>query len=101
MVARHAACDGQPQQRPAHEQLRGHQVRVDARSEHHQVEADQTHVVRERHPRQANVVLVEAAAWFTDWLWAIRLACVSTTPFGSLVEPEENWMKATLSGRAR
>ena len=30
---------------------------------------------------------------------ARMLPCVSTTPFGSLVEPEENWMKATSSGR--
>ena len=27
------------------------------------------------------------------------LPCVSTTPLGSLVEPDENWMKATSSGR--
>ena len=29
---------------------------------------------------------------------ANTLACVSTTPFGSPVEPEENWMKAVWSG---
>ena len=29
---------------------------------------------------------------------ARMLPCVSTTPLGSLVEPEENWMKATSSG---
>ncbi len=27
----------------------------------------------------------------------IRFRCVSTTPLGVLVEPEENWMKATSS----
>ena len=32
---------------------------------------------------------------------ASRLACVSTTPLGSLVEPEENWMKAVSPGCAR
>ena len=30
---------------------------------------------------------------------ARMLPCVSTTPFGSLVEPEENWMKAVSSAR--
>ena len=32
---------------------------------------------------------------------AMMFACVSTTPFGSLVEPDENWMKAMSSGCAR
>ena len=38
------------------------------------------------------------AASLTPQLLARMLPCVSTTPFGSLVEPEENWMKATSSG---
>jgi hypothetical protein len=29
---------------------------------------------------------------------AIRFRWVRTTPFGVLVEPDENWMKATSSG---
>src|SRR5579863_5437087 len=41
------------------------------------------------------------AAWLIPRMFAMRLACVSTTPLGSLVEPEENWMKATSAGRAR
>ncbi len=32
---------------------------------------------------------------------AIKLPWVSITPFGSLVEPEENWMKARSSGAGR
>ena len=32
---------------------------------------------------------------------AMMLPCVSTTPLGSLVEPEENWMKAVSCGCAR
>ena len=32
---------------------------------------------------------------------AIRLPCVSITPFGSLVEPEENWMNARSEGSGR
>ena len=40
------------------------------------------------------------AASTTPLALAMTLPCVSTTPFGSLVEPEENWMNATSSGRA-
>ena len=32
---------------------------------------------------------------------AIRLPCVSITPFGSLVEPDENWMNARSDGSGR
>jgi hypothetical protein len=70
--------------------------------EHDQVKADQPHVVGERHPRQADVVLVEVhRISVAPRMLASRLACVSTTPLGSLVEPEENWMKAVSSGFAR
>jgi hypothetical protein len=34
-------------------------------------------------------------------MFAMRLPCVSMTPFGSLVEPEENWMKARSSALGR
>ena len=40
---------------------------------------------------------VSAAALMAPSAFARMLPCVSTTPFGSLVEPEENWMKATSS----
>ncbi len=33
---------------------------------------------------------VSCAAWLTPLQFAMTLLCVSTTPFGSLVEPEEN-----------
>jgi len=56
----HARGEGEPQQRPADEELGRHQVRVHAVREHDDVEADQPHVVRERHPRETDVVLVEA-----------------------------------------
>ena len=56
----HLRGDRQPQQRATHEQLGGHQVCVHAIGEHHQMEADKPHVVRQRHPRQAGVVFVEA-----------------------------------------
>ena len=32
-------------------------------------------------------------------VFVMILRCVSTTPLGSLVEPDENWMKAMSSGR--
>ena len=92
----------QPQQRTAHEQIGRHQMRLHAIGEHHQMKADQPHVVGQRHPRQADVVRVEARdRGDCRGCWPCRLACVSTTPLGSLVEPEENWMKATSPGRAR
>ncbi len=56
----HARGEGEPQQRPADEQLGRHEVRVHAVGEHEEVKADQAHVVGERHPRQAHVVLGEA-----------------------------------------
>ena len=98
MVARFSRGERQPQQRPAHEQLRGHQVRVHAVREHEDVKADQSHVVGQRHPRKADIVLGEAGATSVDAAALARmLRWVSTTPLGSLVEPEENWMKATSS----
>ncbi len=33
-------------------------------------------------------------------MFVIRLRCVSTTPFGSLVEPDENWTNAMSPGAA-
>ncbi len=37
---------------------------------------------------------LKPAAWRAPSAFARMLRCVSTTPFGSLVEPEENWMNA-------
>ena len=54
-----ARGEGEPQERPAHEELGGHQMAVDAIGEHEDVKADQSHVVRERHPRKAHVVFGE------------------------------------------
>ena len=34
-------------------------------------------------------------------MFVVTLRCVRTTPFGSLVEPDENWMNAVSSGVAR
>ena len=58
---RHALLGGplQPQQRSTHEQVGRHQVLAHAGIHHHQVEADQPHVVRERHPAERNVLLAE------------------------------------------
>ena len=38
------------------------------------------------------------AAWRAPSALARMLRCVSTTPLGSLVEPDENWMNAVCSG---
>jgi hypothetical protein len=54
-----AARERQPQQRPADEELRRHEVRVDAVVEHDEMEADQPHVVGERHPGETDVILRE------------------------------------------
>ncbi len=66
---------------------------------HHDEHADQAHVVGQRHPRQRDVLSREARrpAWRRGCSPGC-CACVSTTPLGSLVEPEENWMKAVSSG---
>ena len=40
------------------------------------------------------------AAWIAPSVFATRLPCVSCTPLGSLVEPEENWMNARSAGEA-
>ena len=53
----HLGGELQPQQRAADEQVRGHQMRRQAVGEHHQMKADQAHVMRQRHPRQADVIL--------------------------------------------
>ncbi len=43
---------------------------------------------------------VKRATSLTPRQLARMLRWVRTTPLGSLVEPEENWMKATSSGAA-
>ena len=49
----------EPEQGAAHEQVGGHQVLPDAGVHHHEVEADQAHVVRERHPAERDVLFAE------------------------------------------
>ena len=49
-----------PQQRAADEQVGRHQELPDARVHHEQVEADQAHVVRQRHPAERDVLLGES-----------------------------------------
>ena len=101
MLARMRLAKRQPQQRPADEELRRHQVRMHPVVEHDEVKADQSHVVGQRHPGEADVIRREAGRLrSTPRALAMMLPCVSTTPLGSLVEPEENWMKATSSGCA-
>ena len=51
------------------------------------------------HDRLVSVSL-KPPAWVEPSMLAMRFACVSTTPLGSLVEPDENWMKAVSSGLA-
>ena len=51
-----------PQPGPPHEQRRRHEPVIDVFEQRRQVEADQPHVVRERHPRQARVVVARAHA---------------------------------------
>jgi hypothetical protein len=45
-----------PQERTPHEQVGRHQVLAHARVHHHQMKADQPHVVRERHPAERRIV---------------------------------------------
>jgi len=44
---------------------------------------------------------VKPAAWREPSAFARMFACVSTTPLGSLVEPDENWMNAIPSPETR
>ncbi len=46
---------GQPQAGPPHEERRRHQPVFGASDHRHQVKADESHVVRQRHPRQAGI----------------------------------------------
>ena len=64
----------------------------------HQVEPDQSHVVGERHPRQADILTLWSGLPVHPRQLAMMLAWVKTTPLGSLVDPDENWMKATSFG---
>ena len=101
---RHALvrCELHPQQRAADEQVRRHQVLAHTRVHHDQVQADQAHVVRQRHPARARCrCSLKPAPGVAPSAFARMFACVSTTPLGSLVEPEENWMNAVSSGRRR
>ena len=50
----------QPQQGPPDEQLRRHEVGMYARREHHDMKADEAHVMSERHPGQAAVFVVQS-----------------------------------------
>ncbi len=52
-----------PKQRPAHEQSRVHDSVLHAGRQHAQVEADEAHVVRERHPAQAPVIRIPLGAF--------------------------------------
>ena len=54
-----ARGEREPQERAAHEEFRRHQVAVHPIGEHEDVKADETHVVRQRHPRDADVVFGE------------------------------------------